>query len=341
LEHNGCSLAALHNIAERRLTLDVVVPTYKRSHLLRKTLTSLLQAHVPEGLTVCVIVVDNNSPDDTAEVVREMQHGAPVQVQYVRERKQGLSHARNAGIAAGAADLIGFIDDDEEVDASWYDVVAREFADQSVEYVGGPYLPNWVTPVPDWLPPGYHAAIGAIPPKPRALFGKELGANLMGGNAVVRRRVFDQVGTYAPHLGRSNKGLLSEEDAEFFRRLEKAKIRGLYVPDLIIYHYIAPDRLTRSYHRRWVLWRAISQGVLDREIREPVPYLGSIPRYRLGKAFRSLLSIPRDRLRKGGKGLAFADELATWDLAGFIYGKHFFRTESYYAESKEAVNPQV
>jgi glucosyl-dolichyl phosphate glucuronosyltransferase len=323
------------------LTLDVVVPTYKRSHLLRKTLHSLLSAPVPAGLTVCVIVVDNNSPDDTAQVVREMQVQAPVELRYVRERKQGLSHARNGGIAAGTGELIGFIDDDEEVDPTWYTVVAREFADDSVQYIGGPYMPNWVTPVPDWLPPGYHAAIGAIPPKPRALFGKELGANLMGGNAVVRRRVFDQVGTYAPHLGRSNKGLLSEEDAEFYRRLDKAGLKGMYVPDLIIFHYIAPDRLTRSYHRRWVLWRAVSQGVLDREIREPVPYLGSIPRYRLGKALRSLLAIPKHRFLKGSKGLAFADELATWDLAGFIYGKHFFRTETYYAENQELAKPQA
>lgn len=321
------------------MTLDVVVPTYKRSHLLKKTLESLLRAPVPQGLTVCVIVVDNNSPDDTAQVVQAMQAHARIELRYVHERKQGLSHARNAGIAAGTADLIGFIDDDEEIDPTWYAVVAREFADASVQYIGGPYMPNWVTPVPDWLPPGYHAAIGAIPPKPRALFGKEFGANLMGGNAVVRRQVFNQVGTYAPHLGRSNKGLLSEEDAEFYRRLDKAGLKGMYVPDLIIFHYIAPDRLTRSYHRRWVLWRAVSQGLLDREIREPVPYLGSIPRYRLGKALRSLLAIPKHRFLKGGKALAFADELATWDLAGFIYGKHFFRTEAYYAENRKLAKP--
>lgn len=318
---------------EQLLTLDVVVPTYNRSALLRKTLHSLLHAAVPPSLQVTVIVVDNNSPDDTATVVQEIQTESPVPVRYIRERKQGLSHARNAGIAASNSDLVGFIDDDEEIDSFWYTVVAREFEDRSVQFIGGPYLPNWVTPIPDWLPPGYHAAIGAIPPKPRSLFGKELGANLMGGNAVIRREVFQQVGTYAPHLGRSNKGLLSEEDAEFYRRLDAAGMKGVYVPDLVIYHYIAPDRLTRQYHRRWVLWRAISQGVHDRQSREQVPYLGSIPRYRIGRAVRSLLSIPKHRIGKGGKAQAFADELASWDLAGFIYGKHFFHAEAYYANN--------
>lgn len=315
------------------MNLDVVVPTYNRSGLLRKTLASLMEAPVPPGLHISVYAVDNNSPDDTEDVVRQLQAKYGARLHYVRELKQSSSHARNAGIAAGSGDLIGFIDDDEEIDPSWYTVLAREFADDSVQFIGGPYLPNWVTPIPDWLPPGFHAAIGAIPPKPRSLFGKELGANLMGGNAVIRRAVFSLVGTYSPDLGRSNKGLLSEEDAEFYRRLDRANIKGMYVPDLVIYHYIAPDRLTRRYHRRWVLWRAVSQGVLDRVSPEPVPYLGSVPRYRIGKALRALLVMPRHRLRKGGKAQAFADELASWDLAGFIYGKHFFRTKSYYAEN--------
>ncbi|HLI76787.1 MAG TPA: glycosyltransferase [Acidobacteriaceae bacterium] len=316
------------------MKLDVVVPTYNRSGLLQKTLASLFQATVPPGLDVSVLVIDNNSPDDTAEMVQRLQAETTLPLRYIPERKQGLSHARNAGIAASSADLIGFIDDDEEIDATWYSVVAREFADPSVHFIGGPYLPNWVTPVPDWLPPGYHAAIGAIPPKPRSLFGKSLGANLMGGNAVIRREVFSTVGTYAPHLGRSSKGLLSEEDAEFYRRLDGAGMKGIYVPDLLIYHFIAPDRLTRTYHRRWVLWRAISQGLLDRELPEAVPYFGGVPRYKIGKAIRSLLTMPAHRLQKGGKGQAFADELASWDLAGFIYGKHFFKMEEYYSEKK-------
>lgn len=312
------------------MKLDVVVPTYNRSRLLRAALSSLLRATVPEGLQVAILVVDNNSVDDTAAVVEEMQADAPLRVRYVRETKQGLSHSRNRGISEGDGDLIGFIDDDEEVAQSWYQVIAREFADRSTEFVGGPYLANWVSPVPDWLPPGYHAVIGAVPPKPRSLFDEDFDANLMGGNAVVRRSVFEQIGPYSTKLGRGGKGLLSEEDAEFCRRLKKHSIRGVYVPDLVIYHYIAPERLTRSYHRRWAYWRAVSQGILDREHKEPVSYLFGIPRHRIGRAIRSLLSIPSHMLKKNGKGHVFADELATWDLIGFIHGKHFANVEKLY-----------
>jgi hypothetical protein len=149
-----------------------------------------------------------------------------------------------------------------------------------------------------------------------------------------RRSVYDRVGLYSDKLGRSGTGLLSEEDAEFHRRMMAAGIRGLHVPDLIIYHHIPASRLTRSYHRRWCFWRGVSQGVLDRETQEPVPYAAGIPRYKFGRALRGLALLPRDWLARNRQGQTFADELASWDLAGFIYGKHFIRIDRYYAQRK-------
>ncbi len=311
-------------------TLDVVIPTFNRKDLLRKTLASLASAAVPAGMAVQVIVVNNNSSDGTADVVEELAGASPLPIRHVLELRQSLSSARNAGIAASGADLIGFVDDDEEVEPDWFEVIAREFADPAVEFIGGPYLPNWVSPVPDWLPPGYHAAIGAIPPKPRGWYNAGSGGNLMGGNAVMRRSVFERVGLYALHLGRSGKGLLSEEDADMFRRILAAGIQGMYVPDLAIRHYIAPDRLTRAYHRRWVYWRGASQGVLHRTSTDPaIATVFGVQRYRFGEALRGLLKVPGLRLR-GQKGSAFAHELAAWDLAGFVYGRHFLNVEAMY-----------
>ena len=319
-------------VAPTPMKLDVVVPTYNRRDLLGRTLASLSAATLPPNLTVAVIVVDNNSVDDTETVVRDFAAQSLVPVHYVRETRQGLSHARNAGIAAGDGELIGFIDDDEEIEAHWYEVVAREFADPATEFIGGPYLANWVSPTPDWLPPGYHAAIGAIPPKPRSPFAPEFGANLMGGNAVIRRGVFDRIGGYSTRLGRSGTGLLSEEDAEFLRRLYASGVRGVYVPDLTILHYIDPKRLTRSYHRRWCYWRGVSQGVLARETQEPVAHLFGVPRHLFGRALRGLVAIPKLRFTSHGKASAFASELASWDLLGFLYGRHWINIDKLYAD---------
>jgi glycosyltransferase involved in cell wall biosynthesis len=312
--------------------LDVVVPTYNRSGLLQKTIRSLLSAAVPAGLQVTIFVVDNNSKDDTATVMQNFAKTSSPSVVYVRETKQGLSHARNAGITAGDGDLIGFIDDDEEVATTWFEVIYREFADPSVDFIGGPYLGNWSMEAPVWLPPGYHAAIGVVSPKPRAKFGPDFSGNLMGGNAVIRRHVFEKIGMYDTRLGRSGEGLLSEEDAEFCQRLEAAAISGMYVPDLFIHHYIPPERLTRKYHRRWAFWRAVSQGVLARTEKEPVPHFAGVPRHRIGRAIRSLAAMPGHRMNKSMAGQAFADELAVRDLVGYAYGKHFINITKFYKD---------
>ncbi len=314
------------------MRLDVVVPTYKRSQLLRRTIASLIEAPIPETLEVTIFIIDNNSEDDTERVVLELQAQTDRHLVYVLETNQGSSHARNAGIRAGIGDIIGFIDDDEEIHQDWYNVIAREFEDPATQFIGGPYLPNWGAPPPPWLPPGYHSVIGVVVPKPRSPFGGSFQANLMGGNAVIRRSVFDNIGLYSTKLGRSGKGLLSDEDAQFYRRLCSAGLRGMYVPDLIIHHYIPAGRLTRSYHRRWCYWRGVSQGYGDRESKESVPYLLGVPRHRVGRALKGLLSMPKHLMSPEGAGQAFADELASWDLLGFIYGRYFVRMERYYTK---------
>jgi len=319
------------------LKLDVVVPTYNRSFLLRKTIESLLSASVPSGLEVTIIVVDNNSKDDTRDTVLELQTHANLPIAYVMQTLQGLSHARNAGIVAGTGELVGVIDDDEEVEKHWYETVAREFADPETQFIGGPYLPNCEVPLPAWLPPGYNGVIGIVEAKPRQLFGESFPGNLQGGNAVFRRAVFERIGLYDVQLGRSGKGLLSEEDAEFYRRLLAAGLRGFHVPDLAIYHYIPASRLTRQYHRRWCFWRGVSQGIADKKSRENVRYALSIPRYRIMRGIDGFFDIPRNLFSRSASGMSFARELFFWDLLGFVYGKHFIQIDSYYANQKKNV----
>jgi glycosyltransferase involved in cell wall biosynthesis len=73
--------------------LDVVGPTYNRSSLLKRTISSLQRAEVPASLDVTVYIVDNNSKDDTEKVVHESQTGSHPEIVYIRELKQGSSHA--------------------------------------------------------------------------------------------------------------------------------------------------------------------------------------------------------------------------------------------------------
>ena len=109
------------------MLLDVIIPTYNRHELLARTLDSLLAAQSPPGLEVQVTVVDNNSKDATRQTVESYMEKFAGRLRYVFEVRQGRSFALNAGIESTIGDLVGMIDDDEEIDHRWYSCVASTF----------------------------------------------------------------------------------------------------------------------------------------------------------------------------------------------------------------------
>jgi GT2 family glycosyltransferase len=219
------------------------------------------------------------------------------------------------------------IDDDEEVDGRWYECVRRAFSDEGVDFIGGRCFPRWGAEHPAWLPRDYPGVIGWIDSGDEVLpYDENYPGILMGGNAVLRRAVLEKVGLYATSLSRNSKRLMAGEDEDMYRRLLGSGARGLYLPDLIIHHYVPPERLTKRYFRRWCFWNGVSHGLIERERRTPVAYLWGVPRYLYGRAARGLL-----RAARGAFGNTpaenFSHELAVWDFAGFFYGKHFYRAE--------------
>ena len=306
------------------MQLDVVIPTYNRGTLLRKTLGSLLNARVPAGLEVRIIAVDNNSTDDTKAVINEIGATSKLPVKYVFEKRQGRSPALNAGVAVATGDLVGFIDDDEEIDAAWYETILAAFTEHDIDFIGGPYVPRFEGDVPEWLPKSHTAVVGIVDGGDKVVpFDKSYPGILMGGNAVFRRETLGRVGPYSTALGRSGTRLLSCEDEDMYQRLMAAGTRGLYLPQLIVYHFIPRERLTKRYHRSWCFWQSVSSAVLDRLRPQPIPYVMGVPRYFYGRALRGMFSMisvwePESR---------FSNELSLWELAGFFYGKHFYRSD--------------
>lgn len=303
------------------LSLDLLIPTFNRSALLTECLESVLQAAKPDTLDWRVTVVDNNSPDNTAEVVRSFMKRYGERVRYLFEKRQGKSAALNCGIRASDKALVGMIDDDEQVDESWFQVVAESFQNTAVDFIGGPCHPLWRTQRPDWLPSGREGVLGtderdALPVSPVA-FGAG-GLFLHGGNAVIRRAVLERVGGYSQSLGRVGNDLGSCEDHDMFDRLLAAGMRGLFVPQLVVYQVVPPERVSRSYFRRWCFRRAQSLAVMERARRQNVKHIGRVPRYMVGDAVRALPAWVRSRK----PARRFTAELKWWDLAGFLLGAY-------------------
>ena len=191
------------------MRLDVVIPTHNRADLLPRALESLLLADRLDELDVGVTVVDNRSTDNTRAVVESFKPRFGDRLQYIYESKPGRSYALNTGIAATRGDLIGMIDDDEEVDRRWFVTIAAAFSDSATDFIGGPYLPRWGAARPAWLGNAYGSAIGWAESGPHVQqFGPGCNAMMMGGNAVIRRSILARIGHYSVDLGRTPGGRL-------------------------------------------------------------------------------------------------------------------------------------
>jgi glucosyl-dolichyl phosphate glucuronosyltransferase len=307
-------------------TLDVIVPTYNRSSLVVRAVNSLLEARRPAELLISVIVVDNRSTDDTRAAIASLVSSADLPIRYVYEEKPGTSAARNAGLRHSDADLVGFIDDDERIDAGWFEAVADAFRDPSLDFIGGPYFGDWDVPPPAWLPDGFPAVLGIVGDRVESVreFGPPYEGILMGGNAVIRRRTMDRVGPFNPVLGRGPTGLGSGEDHEMFVRLLDHGARGKFLPSLRIYHKIPAERVSRSYFRAWCLEHGRSVGIMQRTIPERVPHMLGLPRYRIRHALGHLGVFAASWLTfRGGTPRALAAELHVLDFVGFVRGRLF------------------
>jgi len=309
---------------------SIVIATYKRAPLLKDTLASLaqLQPHEPWE----VIVVDNNSPDDTRAVVEAAAATFPAPLRYAFEREQGRSAALNCGFALATGEIIVTTDDDVRVEPDWLTRIERGLADHPCDYIGGRVTPLWESPrVPRWFPPTtglLWAVVALLDYGPTAVpFGNR---PPLGVNMAIRRGALERVGGFDPRVGRKAGTLLGQEVREWCMRARAAGLAGYYVPDVVVRHLIPRDRLTKRYFRRWFYWRGISRAMLyaqsglDMEKPEVraldarlVPHVAGVPRYLFRTAVGALKDSVRARLRRD-YSTAFERELWLWMFAGII-----------------------
>ncbi len=307
------------------LTLDVLIPTRNRVRQLSRAIDSLLAAPVPDGLHVTIVPVNNGSTDGTGAMLEWMSARFKDRITVVSERRCGKSRALNTGIAATTGDLVGMIDDDEEIDSGWYHAILDAFERYpTLDFIGGPYRPVWTEPPPEWIPQDYLAVLGDVDTgHGEQNYGPHFAGILKGGNAVIRRDALHRAGPYAEYLGPAGAArLLSCEDEEMYWRLLKIGARGRYFPALLIHHHVSAARLAPAYFRQWCFWRGVSRGLMDRVHPLPVRYLGGVPRFLYGAAARGLRRAVSRTL--DGRAQRLSDELKAWDLAGYLWGRHIY-----------------
>lgn len=245
------------------IRLSLIIATYNRAASLMTTLASVAAQQLPAAQRSAweCIVVDNNSQDDTAARTAAFAAAHPeLQLRVVREPNQGLSHARNRGIAESRGEYLVIIDDDERIVpqfvAAYMDYFDRHPA---VASAGGPIVPEYPSGRPDWMSRYTERPIANpldLGPREREFPAGRIPG---GGNMGIRRSAVERYGAFDTGLGRTGTRLIGGEESDLFERLARGGERCGYIPQAVMYHIIPPAKLTADYFDRLCYNVGVSQ----------------------------------------------------------------------------------
>jgi glycosyltransferase involved in cell wall biosynthesis len=248
------------------MKLSVIICTYNRKKYIYDVLKSIAENVLPHE-NYELLVIDNNSSDDTAQECKRFHTDFPdVVYRYYIEPNQGLSHARNRGIAEAAADIIVFMDDDAIAEPRYLEKMLAFFAQTpDAAACGGRIYPRFESRRPRWMSHFLLSLTSSIDLGNRIkVFSRRQFP--IGANMAVRSRMFAKYGLFNPDLGRKGNSMDGAEEKDFFYRLMSAEEKIYYVPDAIVYHYVPDRRLTFDFFRRQATGIGKSERIRSKNI---------------------------------------------------------------------------
>jgi glucosyl-dolichyl phosphate glucuronosyltransferase len=229
------------------LRVTVAVPTWNRCQLLEQALEAMTALRTPTGVDWSVLVVNNNSKDDTPGVLESFRSRLPLR--WVCEEDQGASAARNRALREVDTDYVLWTDDDVLVEADWLTAFSEATGLYPEAAVFGGTVRPWFPVDPDPLLmeafPLLATGFCATPPGLRAgpcgpdvsVFGANMAFKLA---SVVGLQFNRGLGGVAGFQG----GL---EDLDFITRVRQRNGVVVWCPDLKVRHYVLPERMTLRY----------------------------------------------------------------------------------------------
>ena len=133
------------------MTITLILCTYNRCRSLAQALESAAALRLPKPIEWEVLVVDNNSSDQTRHVVEDFRRRYPGRFRYLFEPQQGLSYARNAGVRQAKGDILAFTDDDVTVEPTWLQNLTACLHDGEWAGAGGRTVLAHPFSPPKWL----------------------------------------------------------------------------------------------------------------------------------------------------------------------------------------------
>ncbi len=131
---------------------SIIIPTYNRSDVILRSLATWAAQILPTT-EFEVIVVDNNSTDNSAQLIQDFITDK-LNFRYLLETHKGSTNARHSGARIAKSDILIFCDDDGLFNPECVQEVLNVYAaNKEVDAVAGKIEIQWDAPAPIWIEP--------------------------------------------------------------------------------------------------------------------------------------------------------------------------------------------
>ena len=231
--------------------LSIVICSYNRASYISDALDSLYTQTA--GLNAFeVIIVDNNSTDNTAEIFNQWSAAHPNgSFTYITETKQGASFARNTGAAVAKGQWLCFMDDDAVATPNYVENILKhiETKPNAVGF-GGRIIPKYMPAEPIWMSYYVSSLVGNFDYAPTAC-AFENGKYPLESNMIVRKDVYDAIGGFNTALpGVVGTLRIGGEGKELFYKILALGHTIYYDPTICVHHVVEVKKLTSEYMYR-------------------------------------------------------------------------------------------
>ena len=240
----------------------IIICTYNRAHIIGECLQSLCEQEYAPGLNFPVIVVNNNSKDNTQMMVNGFSNKLP-NLKVINESRQGLSYARNCGIAASETEWVVFLDDDAKARPNWVQVIHNTIEKNDFDCFGGPYYAwHHYGPPPEWFPLNG----GTYEPEQGyGLLGND--TYIPGGNCAFKVECAKRAGLFPTEIGMCGDECSYGEETFLFNIMKQQHARLGFVPEMKIDHCVLPYK----YKISWQLRSAYASGEVCFQVNNHFP----------------------------------------------------------------------
>lgn len=228
-------------------SVSFTIFTYNSSELILKTLSHLLSAISFHNIENEIILIDNNSNDDTKSLVVQFAKSQNIDISIFNNPIQGLSFSRKLAVQKATKEYVCFIDDDNFVHENWNFELDRIISTYSPSIIGCRTIgisdsgfPHWWRNNSDLFACGSRFSNEGFR---TGLFDKVFGAGMTAKRDLLEKAILN-LDLFC--TGRSGEKQLSGEDSELIYRLKLIGASLFFSDKLVLDHYMRTNRLTKK-----------------------------------------------------------------------------------------------